>query len=424
MQRLFLINKKILLRLFWSVVIFSFVVWFIALILEPQGKQLSLFFDRMHNFWADATNVTGMVVDNNPYFSKAKGSYPPLAYMFFYPLMLVSTTPIMTYSHGAPYLLYYYQPLWTVLFVIGLIITMLFLFNICISLFKNSRDFDVMMTGLGICISYPVLYTIERGNILLIAVLALSIFVFYYDSNCWWKKEIALISLAIASGIKLSPAIFGSLLILNKDWKSAFRAVCYGLVFFVLPFFFFKNGIQNLPQMINNVNYFLISYVADSNAMGTGLVTSYIKCVRFFINEDYDITLKTYSIIRVLTYEVSIVLFLGIFHFREKWKAVLNITLILLILPKVSLSYCAIYTIPLTVLFLKYCNDGDDRNLTIDNIIVLISLIMIFFVYRCPVSDFLNYNIAIPILTCIGVVYSIQAFVKSKHILPLEIFKR
>ena len=211
MQRLFLINKKILLRLFWSVVIFSFVVWFIALILEPQGKQLSLFFDRMHNFWADATNVTGMVVDNNPYFSKAKGSYPPLAYMFFYPLMLVSTTPIMTYSHGAPYLLYYYQPLWTVLFVIGLIITMLFLFNICISQFKNSRDFDVMMTGLGICISYPVLYTIERGNILLIAVLALSIFVFYYDSNCWWKKEIALISLAIASGIKLSPAIFGSL---------------------------------------------------------------------------------------------------------------------------------------------------------------------------------------------------------------------
>ena len=104
MQRLFLINKKILFRLFWSVVIFSFVVWFITLILEPQGKQLSLFFDRMHNFWADATNVTGMVVDKNPYFSEAKGSYPPLAYMFFYPLMLVSKTPIMTYSHGAPYL--------------------------------------------------------------------------------------------------------------------------------------------------------------------------------------------------------------------------------------------------------------------------------------------------------------------------------
>ena len=415
MQRLFLINKKILFRLFWSVVIFSFVVWFITLILEPQGKQLSLFFDRMHNFWADATNVTGMVVDKNPYFSEAKGSYPPLAYMFFYPLMLVSKTPIMTYSHGAPYLLYYFQPLWTMLFVIALIITMLLLYTVCISQFKNSLGFDTTMIGIAICLSYPVLYTLERGNVLLVTVLAVAVFIFYYDSEYSWKKEVALISLAIAAGIKMSPAVFGILLVRNKDWRAAFRAVSYGLAFFVLPFFFFEGGIHNFSQMVDNVNFFLNNYVADANVMGTGLVTSYIKYVHFFSDDNYQITYHTFSIIRVLTYEIALVLLLGIFHFQEKWKAVLNVTLILLILPKVSLAYCVIYVIPLTIIFLKNCVEQQNYKVPIDEFIVFSCLIMIFFVYRCPISDFLNYNFAIPLLTIIGVFYSIQEFIKSKQ---------
>lgn len=417
-------NEVLLLRLFWGLILLSFSFWLLAIIHNPQGAQLNLFFDRMHNFWADATNVTGMIVDKNPYFGESKGSYPPLAYMFFYPLMWVSYTPLMTYSHGAPYLLYYYQPLWTLLFVITLVVCLLCLFKMCVSQFKSGLYFDATITGVALCLSYPVLYTIERGNIILIAVLATTFFVFYYDSDCGWQKEAALISLAVAAGIKLSPAIFGILLIHNKDWKSVFRATCYGLLLFIFPFFFFKGGIQNLGQMIANISFFLGSYVSDSNLMGTGLVTSYIKYMQFFFQDNYQITFQTYSFIRFLSYVVSFILLLGIFHFHEKWRVVMNITLILLIVPKVSLSYCVFYTLPLTILFLKSCIDDKNCNLSIDKILIFISLIMIFFVYRCPVSDFFNYNFAIPTLTCIGTVYSIQEFVKSKQILPSGFFRK
>ena len=415
-------------RIFWITIISSFFVWFMFLIVNPQGPQRELFFVRMHDFWADATNVTEMITSRNPYFGIAKGSYPPLAYLLFYPLMLVSSVPQkLSYFGGTYYYLYYYQPLWTMLFVIGLIITLILLYSVCVKQFNNSSGFDGMMTGFALCLSYPVLYTIERGNVLLFAILMLSIYIFYYDSQCKWKKEIALISLAIAAGIKLSPAFLGVLLIHNKDWKAALRTIFYGLIFFIVPFFFFEGGLDNMKQMFLNINYFLENYEGYSNVMGTGFITSYLKYTKFFWGDNYQISHETSVIVNniniILKNELSLILFLGTFHFKEKWKAVLNITLILLILPKVSYLYNVLYLLPFTVLFLKSFSDSAEDKITIDKLLVFICLIMIFFVYRSPVSDFFNLNFAIPVLTVVGVVYSIQAFIKSKNILPVDFFK-
>ena len=196
-------NGNLLIKAFWFIIIGSFVSWLIALSIDPNGPQLDLFFIRMQNFWADATNVTAMIIDRNPYYGEAKGSYPPLAYLLFYPLMLVSSAPEkISYVGDVYYYLYYRQPLWTMLFVLFLLITLVLLYTVCIHQFKEHFYFDTMMTGIALCLSYPMLYVIERGNILLVALLALSVFVFYYDSDCKWKKEIALISLAVAAGLR------------------------------------------------------------------------------------------------------------------------------------------------------------------------------------------------------------------------------
>ena len=67
------INGKFLPRLFWIVVLTSFFAWFFALLINPQGKQLDLFFLRMADFWADATNTTGYVSGLDPYYKSVNG---------------------------------------------------------------------------------------------------------------------------------------------------------------------------------------------------------------------------------------------------------------------------------------------------------------------------------------------------------------
>lgn len=386
----------------------------------------------MQNFWGDATNVTGMVIDFNPYFGKAKGSYPPLAYLLFCPLAAVSTEPKVLYSVSdlgtQYYYLYYLQPLWTMLFVIFLISILVLFFTVYVKQLriKGYSFLDAIMTGFAICISYPMLYTIERGNILLIAVLAVSIFIFYYDSNCTWKKEITLISLAIAAGIKISPAIFGILLICKKDWNAVFRTICYGLLFFIIPFFFFSGGIDNVQQMFLNIKYFLKVYAGDISYIGTGFITTYVKFAKILFADNYYSKIVEFSqliiaIINILTSLISVTLFLGVFHFKEQWKKVMNITLVLLILPQVSHLYCVLYLAPFTLMFLVSLYNSD--KISIDKTLVFIALLMIYFVYRCPISNFFNLNVAIPMLTIIGLFYSLQEFMKSKHILPVDLIK-
>lgn len=402
------------LRLFWIIIIVSFFCFFCAFMINPQGSQLNLFFLHMRNFWADATNVTGMIRDMNPYFSEAKGSYPPLSYLLFYPLMRLSPSPEIVYPYGSPYFLYYYQPIWTLLFVISIFICLILLYTTSVNQLTNFSVVDANMTGIALCLSYPMLYTIERGNILLLSVLTTAIFIYYYDSECKWKKECALLCLAIATGIKLSPAIFGVLLICYKDWKAVLRTVGYGVFFLIVPFFFFEGGIQNLTQFINNLKYISNDLIISSNIMGTGLLPSCLKYLDIFVekhNGTYTITMNLYFIIEVIKYGVSLMLLWGVFQVQEKWQKVLNITIILLIFPRISFFYCTLYLIPFSAVFLNHMHDG---KLSIGKIIIFICLIMIFFVYRCPISDYFNYNFAIPLLSFVACAYSNKAYFQKR----------
>lgn len=420
MKRLKAINVNHIFRLFWIIIIASFIIWCIFLVNNPQGYQLNLFFDRMHNFLADATNVTEMIRYMNPYFGEAKGSYPPLAYLLFYPLMRMSAIPEAIYSHGATYYLHYHQPSWLLLYTLCVLILILILYAITIKQFVDYPCFDAVMMGGALCFSYPMLYTLERGNILIASVVATSIFVFYSESSCKWKKEISLLSLAFAIGLKVTPAVFIILLICNRDWKAVFRIICYSILFIIGPFSFFEHGIYNLPQMFSNMNMFLSGYVGGANVAGTGLVASYLKFAKILFGEEYRFGFATYLLLMILKYELSLFLILAVFQFTEKWKIVLNLTLVLLIFPKVSIFYCVLYMIPFTVLYLNYLKN--EPKMSMENLYIIFCLLMFYFVYRCPISNFLDYNFAIPCLTFFSIRYSLKAFIISKQILPPHLF--
>ena len=404
------INGRFLPRLFWIVILTSFFAWFFALLINPQGKQLDLFFLRMADFWADATNTTGYASGLDPYFNSVNGlqhhNYPPLPYLLFYLLAHVSSNPINGTSYPLKgYLAYYYQPIWTLLFVVALVVSLILLYTVCIRKLHFKSYFDSVMVGFSLLLSYPMLFTIERGNILIIAVLAVTIFVFYYDDECKWKREIALISLATAIAIKLSPGIFILLLFYKKDWKSLYRVCFYSIIFLLLPLCFLEGGFyKNVLQMLSNIMRHL---VYQSEIYGTGLIASYVKYAKFCFGNNFEASATALVILRILKVEVSLLLLFGSCFLKDKWIIVLNLTLVLLILPSVSLGYCMLYMIPFTVLFFNSLIDHDKASL--DKVIILLCLILIYFVYRCDMSIFFNFNFAVPVLVLISSLYSITS---------------
>lgn len=405
-----------LLKVFWLVVIISFIFWLIGLLINPYGSQLDLFFLKLSDFWADATNVTGLVSERDPYHNTNVGmglgnaNQPPLAYFCYYFLARISVIPT------GKYLQYYYQPIWTVLFVTILCVTLITIYEICVRQFVRRFYFDAVLIGISLCLSYPMLFAIERGNHVIISALMSSVFIFYYDNECLWKKEIALICLAVAFGLKLSPVVLAILLVYKKDWKSVCHFSVYSIIFLILPFLFLKGGILNLFQMINNISIYFANQ--DSDIVGTGIVASYVKYAQLLFDVHY-MSIRTYHVLVLLKYEISLILLMGAFHFEEKWKCVLNVILVLLILPTTSFEYCLLYLIPFTVLFL---NSLTSSRITIDKVIIFICLLMINFVYRSFLSNFFNFNFAIPVLSLVGCFYSVNAFIKKRHVLPVHLF--
>lgn len=82
-------------------------------------------------------------------------------------------------------------------------------------------------------------------------------------------RELALICLACAAAMKLYPALFGLLLLSDKKYKEAVRAVIYGIVLLVVPFFF-MGGVGQIPQMLKNSLTLNNNTLSGSTGFGYG----------------------------------------------------------------------------------------------------------------------------------------------------------
>lgn len=98
----------------------------------------------------------------------------------------------------------------------------------------------------GIIFNYGMLYAYERGNIVIYSFICSMMFVFFQNSKNKYMREIALMSLAFAAGLKIYPAFLGCLLY-NKEYKRAIRTVIYGIIMFIVPFFAFQEKLSGLP---------------------------------------------------------------------------------------------------------------------------------------------------------------------------------
>ena len=203
-------------------------------------------------------------------------------------------------------------------------------------------------------LSYGYLYATERGNIVVFCVPFLLIYICWYDSTDQKKKQCALISLAIAAGIKVYPAMFGFLLCSSPIKKNKINAcVCaiiYGLIFVVGMEFFFGGTHAVAQYFLNLANY---------KQPGMNPNRDLIGCSLFYIVKSWVVILKINpiyyaSILGIATkvgYFCVFLSFLLCFFEKNMCRKVVVLSCVILLSFTQSFDYCyAFLIIPLIYL--------------------------------------------------------------------------
>lgn len=167
--------------------------------------------------------------------------YPPLAKLFFlcaahiYGYHNIPLDTALRNSMTDPRM----QQAALVPFIIFILFTSIVMILLVSGMFKEEKHAAAI--GASIIGTYSILFAIERGNVIYLAGLFLMYFIAYCQSGNRVQREAALISLALSAGLKLYPAAFGILLLYQKRWKEAGRAVIYGILALVLPYMAIRN---------------------------------------------------------------------------------------------------------------------------------------------------------------------------------------
>ena len=377
---------------FISILLMTFVLWITGIFIGGgASRQFELFFASCKDFLADTLNVVGYSAERDPYYNTiymgpAEKAYPPLVYMFFY--FLSRLVNMSQYYENGYFLNMYYEPQFLIILIILLVLQMVIVYE-WMRTSKSGSEFTKVACAFCLLLSAPMLFSLERANTIIITMFFVGVFLFHYNSSNRVYKEMALLSLAIAAAIKITPAILGVLLLYNKQWKEAKRTIIYGVLLFFLPFLFFDGGLENIWKMLENMQIHFRSY---SITEGCTLVAN--------LSYYFDISSKTMvTVIKILTYLICILLLFFILHFKNQWEVLMTITIILVIAPSHSGSYCVLYLFPAIIAFLNA-----EKHDMLDLGILLACFCIMNDVQHTALSFFLNYHMGIMLIVLVMII--------------------
>ncbi len=235
----------------FTIMSFLFVLLFFLYTLIFGNKFLSNYYDLFGYISGDLKDSIEWCRKLEPYRSGVdmhmSFPYPPLIVIFYYFISLF-INPIqykkyeMTIiSTNSNFLLFY------TVFMFVQILLITFCYRKIYRVHKQDKfqEHKLLFVSLIFIISYPFLLALERGNSLILCYLFVLIFLAFNENENKYLNEVSLISLAIAVNIKLYPVFYGLLLLKRENTKNIVKAILYGMILFLVPFFFLKGGFQN-----------------------------------------------------------------------------------------------------------------------------------------------------------------------------------
>lgn len=88
----------------------------------------------------------------------------------------------------------------------------------------------------ALMVSAPFVFNLERANQVWLAAAGVAMFLAWHESESRWKRGVALLSLALASALKITPGVFSLLLLKERRWRDFLAFALAGAVMTLLPF--------------------------------------------------------------------------------------------------------------------------------------------------------------------------------------------
>lgn len=346
------------------------------------GNPLDTFMDYFHSI-STASLITSY---------KGNNMYPPLCWVIFDVCRLLSgDTKAIIESGGSVYTLKLYQTpmmIWTIILMICILLIY--------SLISEMWNYKKPLKQWGIILlmlSVPFLFTVERGNIILLAFIGTLAFFVMKDSEKRWVRDIGYLCLAFAAAIKIYPAILGFVLVKEKRYKEALRLAIYGIVVFTVSFLFFcEEGIAGIPLFFGNLFGWSSAYV---NSIANLVASESVKVekIKEFVDANvidgsrigfaaymehlfmwFGMSIRTATRVAAkLGTCLSVIAFVTAFFSKKKWQFILLLTCVLVGFQSRSYVYTAVFLIIPFIFFLR------EEKRSTWNVIYFILLMLILF---------------------------------------------
>lgn len=292
-----------------------------------------------------------IVYGRHPY--EVNGSYPPLAFLIF--AIFGRLIPLETRMRGG----YAVRESQMGMFSVGIFLAVsFFLIQNLINKYYRGKLWEKNFFLVTFILSTPMLFLIERANIVFLVVPAVAYFIFNYDSEIIYKRHFAYICLSIAAGIKIYPAVLGLLVVQRRKAKEICLCLVYGIIIFFAAFIFF-DGIFGITGFWNNL---VNSLQVIGGELGYGykinITNTFSWIGKIFGDEIFFSKLGNIVYCMVIVLGVVITLF-G--KFKQKWKRWMIPILLMLLLPGFSFIYSLTFlVIPLIGFFNEKQSRGDN----------------------------------------------------------------
>ncbi len=279
--------------------------------------------------------------------------YPPLANLFFYCLLRFipqSLTSLWPQDFGrsvamrgtdldlrvqqAPFLI----------FLVFIMVSAVLLVFLLTAILKKRGDGWGRLAAFCMILGPGILLSVERGNLLFLVVPLTLFFIRYRNSDHWLLRELSLLALAAAAGMKLYPAFFGVLLLRDKQYMRAARTVLYGVLSVVLPALCFKEGLSAIGMWLS----VLFGFSSGEGALpwvGLGF-SSILHRIALYLDMYLHIHLDT-GWFSIAGYIAALLMLLSSVIMRKQWQTMLAVTVAMILFQPQGTYILSFMCIPL-----------------------------------------------------------------------------
>lgn len=394
-------SRKLIIVMLWTFIIGWFIYFFLFLISYHFTYNVNLDF-LLHDkystgytdFFRDFFEVNFASAKGDCYLTGTCANYPPLA-LVIARIMAVFTPDILDTAAVTAKDTFEGRMLLIAFFTVTLCFCFTLYYNYFLKQmprFRLGRTTAVILSI--VCIfSYSVIYGIERGNYIILALIVFIVFVFTYEKY----PKVSAVALAVCACLKVYPVILFLVFLLDKKYREFIIGMFTGIIGLFLPMIFLKGNIfQQFRGLLNGILSFNSTSQAEggiivgfdyleqhSNSFSNLLrsIALWVSNCKWFEPNKVHVVLSLQTANIILTFMILLIAILGLVSNKQFWKRVCIIVCILHLLPSNTYDYMLSFFIPILVLSVCYGNMDDKKYIIMLTLLSIIPKSYYFFPY-------------------------------------------